>query len=86
MLWGWYSLVALLFCQNLILAAKVTSAHMVRSYRNVPKAATSASECVGICHLCRAGQPDFDFENVCLDGTVKSFDVRFAFKACFVAI
>lgn len=41
-----------------------TSAKLVRSYRNVPRAAQSATPCTGICHLCNAGQPLFDYEDV----------------------
>ncbi|CAK9065744.1 Uncharacterized protein SCF082_LOCUS33582 [Durusdinium trenchii] len=43
---------------------KATSAHLLRSYRNVPKAASSARDCTGICHICAAGQPNYDYEDV----------------------
>ena len=46
--------------------SKATSANLTRSFRNVPKAATSKSDCTGICHLCLAGRPDFDYEDVYL--------------------
>ena len=44
--------------------AEATSAHLLRSYRNVPKAASSARDCTGICHICAAGQPNYDYEDV----------------------
>lgn len=43
---------------------QATSAKLNRSYRNVPRAATSAAPCTGICHLCLAGRPMFDFEQM----------------------
>lgn len=48
--------------------SKATSANLNRSYRNVPKAASSKSDCTGICHMCLAGRPGFDFEDVHLVG------------------
>ena len=36
----------------------------MRSFRNVPRAASSRAECTGICHLCLAGRPGFDFEDM----------------------
>lgn len=46
--------------------AQATSAELGRSFRNVPKASTSKTPCTGICHLCLAGRPNYDYEDVCL--------------------
>ena len=37
---------------------------MERSYKNGPKAANAAKPGGGICHLCCAGKPSYDFENL----------------------
>ena len=46
---------------------QVKTGGLKRSFNNVPKKATSMSVCKGICHLCPAGQPGFDWENMSLD-------------------
>lgn len=46
--------------------AKATSAELGRSFRNVPRASSSRTPCTGICHLCFAGRPNYDYEDVCL--------------------
>ena len=48
------------------LQVEATSAQMNRSFRNVPRRATSQSDCTGICHLCLAGRPGFDYEDLFL--------------------
>ena len=40
------------------------NAQLQRSFRNVPRAATSKAPCTGICHLCLGGQPGYDYEDV----------------------
>ena len=47
--------------------SKATSANMNRSYRNVPKAGSSKKPCTGICHICLAGRPGLDYEDVRLN-------------------
>ena len=46
--------------------SKASSANLVRSFRNVPKAAESRTDCTGICHLCLSGRPHYDYEDVLL--------------------
>ena len=48
--------------------SEATSANLNRSYRNVPKAASARTDCTGICHMCLAGRPGFDYEDVHLVG------------------
>ena len=50
-------------CQK---SSKASSANLVRSFRNVPKAAESRTDCTGICHLCLSGRPHYDYEDVLL--------------------
>ena len=57
--------------------SKATSGNMTRSYRNVPRQASSMTDCSGICHLCLAGRPNFDYEDlflaICFPGNVSCF-------------
>lgn len=46
------------------LESKATAGGLTRTFRNGPKAAASKTAGVGICHLCRAGQPGLDFEDM----------------------
>ena len=39
---------------------------LVRTFRRGPKAASSKKAGQGVCHLCRAGQPGFDYEDMFL--------------------
>jgi hypothetical protein len=50
-----------------IVPSKATSANMNRSYRNVPKAGSSKKPCTGICHICLAGRPGLDYEDMHLN-------------------
>lgn len=56
---------------------KATSALLNRSFRNVPRAATSKTECTGICHLCLAGRPPYDYENMFLNFSMQLMSVDF---------
>ena len=66
-----------LFCPQLCLKSplsnpKATSANLNRSFRNVPKRATSRSECTGVCHLCLAGRPGYEYEDLFLHNLLKT--------------
>ena len=60
--------------RDLFVSSQATSANLQRSYRNVPKAASSKKDCTGICHLCLAGRPGLDYEDMYLD----EFHVHFS--------
>ena len=45
---------------------QVKTGGLKRSFQNVPKQARSKKPCKGICQVCPAGQPGFDFENMSL--------------------
>ena len=47
-----------------IYVPEATAALLDRSYKNGPKAAQSKQPCTGVCHLCLAGRPHFDFEDL----------------------
>lgn len=40
------------------------SGMLLRSYRNVQKHRRQSKPCVGVCHMCAAGKPQFDFEQI----------------------
>lgn len=54
-------------------SSEVSSGRLLRSFRNVPKAASSQGVLGGICHLCRAGQPNFDYEDLQLGRVMGEF-------------
>ena len=43
---------------------KATAARLDRSYKNGPKSASSIKDGTGICHLCLAGRPRYDYEDL----------------------
>ena len=51
---------------------KATAARLDRSYKNGPKGAQSQKACTGVCHLCLAGRPFYDFEDVHLGFAILS--------------
>lgn len=60
--------------------SKATSATFNRSFRNVPKRATSQSECTGVCHLCLAGRPGYEYEDLFLCNVLNTgFGLLFVF-------
>ena len=48
---------------------------LTRSFRNMPKQASSKKDCTGICHLCLAGRPRIPFEDYSKNG-VWQFSVQ----------
>ena len=44
---------------------QAASADLNRSDKNGPKAQKASKPCTGICHLCLAGRPMYDFEDLC---------------------
>ncbi len=50
-----------------IVPSKASSARLQRSFRNVPRAASSKAPCTGICHWCLGGKPGYDYEDVPLE-------------------
>ena len=41
----------------------VKSGMLTRNYLQLPKRVPAKTHCPGICHLCRAGQPDSPYED-----------------------
>lgn len=41
----------------------IESAHLERHFRRAPKRGESGMQCPGVCHLCLAGMPAFNFED-----------------------
>ena len=54
-------------------SAKASAAKLERSFKNGPKSAHAAKPCGGICHLCCAGKPGLDFEDLHLSFQISAF-------------
>ena len=50
---------------------QASAGKLIRTFRRGPKAASSKKGGGGVCHLCLAGQPEYDFEDMTLGGILR---------------